>query len=264
MKFLKAVPPVTRITIVLCTAVCLAVNLIPLTGFAAENAILLGAYYKAMITAGEIWRLLTCGLVHISFFHLFVNMYSLLNLGAVMERVCGWKKYLFILTVSVLSGSGFLYAMAGNTVAVGLSGGLYGLMAAELYYVTIRGGMRNMQIRTAVTRTIMLNLMINFMPGIAWQAHFGGAVAGLLAGMMLLSDDGRLKYVSMSALVILSANLYFAGMNNTRIRKDEIYLASDIRILQYEADHGLSRYAGHIAKKLDILYDTDYLENNLR
>ena len=32
----------------------------------------------------------------------------------------------------------------------------------------------------SIAMTLVLNLFINFMPGIAWQAHVGGAVTGMI------------------------------------------------------------------------------------
>ena len=89
MNFLKQIPRTTLTIIVICSAVCLVINLFPFNGNLTEKAILFGAYYKAMIIAGEYWRILTCGLIHVSFWHLMMNMYSLLNIGVVLERILG-------------------------------------------------------------------------------------------------------------------------------------------------------------------------------
>ena len=161
MNFLKQIPRTTLTIIVICSAVCLVINLFPFNGNLTEKAILFGAYYKAMIIAGEYWRILTCGLIHVSFWHLMMNMYSLLNIGIVLERILGWKNYLMTLIISTLTGSLFLFILSGNTVAVGLSGGLYGLMGCEIYILYRKGALRNQAVQRAVLQTILMNLMIN-------------------------------------------------------------------------------------------------------
>ena len=263
MKFLKQIPPGTRYTILICLLISFAVNFLPFDGNSTEAAILLGAYYKPMIIAGEYWRVLSCALIHVSFSHLFVNMYSLLNIGTMTEKMIGTKKYIAVMLFSALCGSLFLFVMGGNIVAVGLSGGLYGLMAWEICWLYISGGMKVPQIRAAIMRILIINMMINFMPGVAWQAHFGGAVGGILAGLALCERDRRSRFAAWSASLILLCVLGYGCMQKAQIRKSEVYILTDARVLQYEADHGMRRHARKIAKKLDILYDTEYLENVL-
>ncbi len=263
MKFFRNIPPGTRCLILVCAVIAAAVNLIPFTGNRTEAAILLGAYYKPMIIAGEYWRLLSCSLIHVSIYHLFVNMYSLLNLGTLTEKMMGTGRFLAVIFFSAFCGSLFLFSMAGNTVAVGLSGGLYGLMAWEFCWLYFSGGTRVPQIRAAIMRILFINLMINFLPGIAWQAHLGGAAGGILAGLALSTNDKKARYAAVSAAVILLAALGWSAVRNASVSRSQIYLLTDARVLQYEKEIGLGGHARKIAKRLDILYDTEYLENIL-
>jgi len=69
-----------------------------------------------------------------------------------------------------------LYYLAGpqNVEALGASGAIFGLFGAW-FVVARRQGLDNRQIVTL----IVLNLVISFaVPGIAWQAHVGGLIAG--------------------------------------------------------------------------------------
>ena len=59
-----------------------------------ETAIFLGAYYKPFIIAGEFWRFLTAGFVHIDLWHILMNMLALRNLGMFMEKITGRWRYL--------------------------------------------------------------------------------------------------------------------------------------------------------------------------
>ena len=38
----------------------------------------------------------------------------------------------------------------------------------------------------SILATILINLAINFAPGIAWQAHIGGALSGLVLTQVML------------------------------------------------------------------------------
>ncbi len=264
MKLFKQIPITTRIIIAVCCAICLAVNLMPFSGNLTEKAILFGAYYKAMIIAGEYWRILTAGLVHVSIWHLLMNMYSLMYIGIVLERILGWKNYLMTLIISTVMGSLFLFVLSGNTVAVGLSGGLYGLMACEIYILYRKGIMKNQAVQRAVTQTLIMNLMINFMPTVAWQAHLGGAVGGLLCASIITASNRTQKITGYTALPILCVILGVMCMQKTTIRPSETYAGTDAKILKYEYDHGLSNHALNIARNLDELYDMNYLEAYLK
>lgn len=260
MNILKQIPRTTLTIIVICSCICLAVNLFPFSGNLTEKAILFGAYYKAMIIAGEYWRIFTCGLVHVSLWHLLMNMYSLMYLGIVLERILGWKNYLMTLIISTVVGSLFLFVLSGNTVAVGLSGGLYGLMGCEVYILYRKGALRNRTVQRAVMQTVFMNMLINFMPTVAWQAHLGGAVGGLLCASIITAENRTQKITAYTALPILCVILSVMCMQKTAIKPSETYAGTDVRILEYEYQHGMSKHALNVARNLDELYDIDYLE----
>ena len=105
-----------------------------------------------------------------------MNLLALYNLR-MLESFFGHAWFAAILFGSVLGGSILEYLISKVRFSVGLSGGLYGLMFGYfLILLTYRStaGLRSIAI------TLILNLVINFMPGIAWQAHIGGAVTGMV------------------------------------------------------------------------------------
>ena len=263
--------PLPKVSIGIAAACVLVFALIHLTGFAGsstEAAILYGAYYKPFILAGEWWRLLSVGLVHEQFLHLAMNLAALYSLGMFMEQAYGRVRYSIILACSVLSGSLFLFILTGNTVAVGLSGGLYGLMAGEIYFIAKNGAFELPGVRNSILETVAINLGINFMPGVAWQAHVGGAVAGLLLSAMLDRSPNPSFQVfrrnSSIALAALCIAIMPLAMRNASIPEEERYLGTDARILVYEAQHGLEGHAQKMAEKLDTLYGTDVLSEYLK
>ncbi len=140
-----------------------------------QRAVQCGCYDRERIRRGQWWRLLTVGFTHIQPWHIAMNMLALYNLRA-LENFFGHAWFALILFGSVVGGSLLEYAISKIRFSVGLSGGLYGLMFGYFlilltYHST--SGLRSMAI------TLVLNLVINFMPGIAWQAHVGGAITGM-------------------------------------------------------------------------------------
>ena len=94
----------------------------------------IGASLGTRTTNGEWWRLLTSAFVCTGFFHLFINLGVLAQLGAVLERLVGrWAVGAVYLSAGVFTG---LVNLSSHPVAVtvGASGavfGLYGLLIAH-------------------------------------------------------------------------------------------------------------------------------------
>ncbi len=244
--------PVTITIIIICVLVTIGIQVCGLNE--AEAAILFGAYYKPFILAGEWWRMLTVGFVHISFIHLLMNMTSLYSLGMALEPYLGKWKYLLILFVSVIGGSMFVFAGNGSVLCVGLSGGLYGLLACYAYLVYKHGGFNVPSIRNAFIRTFIINLIINFMPGISWMAHLGGFVTGILLSGVLETEDTGLRYGFLGAFVVLCICMMLLDVRNASLASDEIYGGTDQIVLQKYKDIGLSAHAEHMQEKLITIY----------
>ena len=137
-------------------------------------------YQYFQIKQGQYYRFLTGGFLHANTWHLLMNLYSLYNLGTVMERYLGSIPFAVILIGSVIVGNLFCYMMNVHA-AVGLSGGLYGIM---FVYICVILKHSSASLIT-ILRYNLANILINFLPGVAWQAHLGGAVFGILAALLL-------------------------------------------------------------------------------
>ena len=113
----------TNRIIAICFVVWVFIQLFP-SDSTITNSILIGAFYKPFVLAGEFWRLLTAGFVHVHLWHLAMNMMALLSLGKVFEPLLGIRRYLLILIPSIIVGSLFVLASPENSFVVGLSGGI--------------------------------------------------------------------------------------------------------------------------------------------
>lgn len=243
-------------------ALCILVYFVQsILGYAdnTEGMILFGAYYKPFILAGEYWRFLTVGFVHANIWHLMINLMSLYALGTALEIGMKRWKYTLVFLGSILGGSLFLFAAQGNTVAVGLSAGLYGLMAAYVILIVRAGGWQVKRVRNALLSTLAINLLINFMPGVSWIAHMGGAVTGtLLTGVLCIDSSNQRKQRSYAAAsIVLLLSTCWMAVNNAYIRESEIYLLSDYRVLMAEKKYVPASYVNGMAKKLDAVYGVD-------
>lgn len=171
------------------TAVLVVVSLVSFAGFQSEDLLRALAKDNDAIRAGEVWRLLTAGLVHAGLFHLFMNGFVLNNVGGIVERLLGPARMLLVLWGSVAAGS--LASFATNPgPSVGISGGVFGLVGALLavgvrYRRRLPPPLRGMLVRGPL-EAIILNLALGLsLPFIDNAAHLGGLAGGFALALVL-------------------------------------------------------------------------------
>jgi membrane associated rhomboid family serine protease len=218
-------------------------------------SILLGAYYKTFIASGlEVWRFFTVGFVHISIFHLLINTMALMNLGTITEKIYGKVRFTTILVVSIIIGSMFVYVGEGNSLTVGMSGGLYGLMGALFVYTFETGMIKQPNVRSQFIRILTVNIIISLMPGISLMGHLGGFVGGVLLGVIFTRNDAwsMLRKNTIVATVGLLLALGYLGITNTNF--SPLYGATDQKVLEIAEDLGLGFYADYMEENLMNFY----------
>jgi membrane associated rhomboid family serine protease len=140
------------------------------------------AQYNPLVLEGEWWRMLTAAHLHGGFMHIGFNMYALYLFGPSLERRMGSIPFLAMYVASALAGGiAYLY-LGGDNLAVGASGAIFGLFGA---WIGASFKSRHTPAGAAQFRSLMVLLGINlalplFVPNVAWQAHVGGLLAGLV------------------------------------------------------------------------------------
>lgn len=175
---IKRTLSINLIVIIVCFAIFISYNVInTITGDRISTMILLGTDYKTFtLGLGEYFRLITSGFCHFSFLHFFGNMISLLSLGSFIENVYGQKRYLLYLFSGILLGSLTSGVLNTNIIESGISAALYTFLVIVVLYVFIyRKG-----VSTNFFSVLLINAGLNFLPNVSWQAHLGGAIAGVI------------------------------------------------------------------------------------
>lgn len=162
---------VTLVLIGICTAIFLVEFLVGVDAVARNWGLLPG--YVAVNS--EWYRLLTSAFLHGSLLHLGFNMYVLYVLGIPLERLLGHTRFLALYLIAGLGGAVASFTFSAiNTVSVGASGAIFGLMGA----LVVAGR----HLRADITQVLVLigiNVVIGFIaPGIDWRAHLGGLITG--------------------------------------------------------------------------------------
>ena len=93
----------------------------------------------------EYYRLITANFIHFGLMHIFCNVYSLYNLGMLMEKILKEKKYIIVIVVSMISTTLFSYLLfllfniGTNSVMGGISGVIFGLIGSLLALSVLYG-----------------------------------------------------------------------------------------------------------------------------
>lgn len=161
-----------------------------------EVALRWGALVPALVRAGEWWRLLAAGFLHVEPWHILLNMVALYNLGYVLEHWQGRLRYAALFLISVLTSSlAVVLFQRGDTVTLGASGGIFGLLGGFCAIAVRYGRDFSPELRQRlfgwIPRVLILNGLISFIPGISLFGHLGGLLGGFLIGLLILRSPAR-------------------------------------------------------------------------
>lgn len=151
------------------------------------------------ITQGKyLWTFVTSMFMHGGLFHIFANMFSLLFIGSLVERLLGAKRYFYFYMISgLLAGvffvlSSLIFTGDFNTFAVGASGALFGIVGllvlltpnlpVYIFFIPIPVKMKYAGIGILV---VLWFISIAGDVPIGNTAHLGGFVVGIVYGLYL-------------------------------------------------------------------------------
>ena len=150
-----------------------------------------GALRAAEVANGDYWRLLSAGFLHASPFHIFFNMFALWILGTMLEPAIGTVRFGLIYFVSLLCGSFGALLLSPDSLTVGASGAVFGLMGAAAVVARNRG--LNLM-ESGLGIWIGLNLLITFtIPNISIGGHIGGLIGGTVTALLLVELRDRVR-----------------------------------------------------------------------
>jgi rhomboid protease GluP len=140
------------------------------------------------IIEGRWWRLVTAGFVHIGLMHILLNMVFLYLAGRYIEQMWGHVRYLVIYLVALVGGS--CLAVAHHVeMSAGASGAICGLLGAEAVWVVLNRSYLPRDLlrraRTGLVINLVLLVFISSFKDVSGWGHFGGAVAGALAAVLM-------------------------------------------------------------------------------
>lgn len=130
------------------------------------------------------WKILTSMFLHANIFHLVINMYALKEYGKQLEVSLGKTAMFSIYFLSGLFGGFFIiFFGAAQTLSVGASGAIVGLLSANLVSLQLiknRTSEQKAKYVEAIIGIVIL-LAIGFFPQISALGHLGGLIGGAIS-----------------------------------------------------------------------------------
>jgi membrane associated rhomboid family serine protease len=202
--------PVVTIGII---AICVVVYLLQIV---PNSSVTEDYKFAPAYAVSEPWRMLTSAFLHSPDLplHILFNMYALWMVGPYLEQLFGRARYLALYLICALGGSvGYLLLSSPDNGsqwfggAVGASGAVFGLFGA--FFIVQRRLNRD---TGGVIAVLVVNFALGFLPNVAWQAHVGGLVTGLLATAALAyaprANRTAVQAGSLAAVLVLLGVLF--------------------------------------------------------
>ncbi|HGF1195345.1 TPA: rhomboid family intramembrane serine protease [Escherichia coli] len=210
-------PAITLILFALCVGIfCYLAQWMSYEEVDQSALIHLGANVASLSLSGEPWRLLSSVFLHSSFSHLLMNMFALLVVGAVTERILGkWRLLIIWLFSGVFGGLiSACYALRDSdqiVISVGASGAIMGIAGAAIATQLASGtGTHHKNQRRVFPLLGMVALTLLYgarQTGIDNACHIGGLIAGGALGWLSARLSGQNRLVTEGGIIVAGSLL---------------------------------------------------------
>ncbi len=141
------------------------------------------------------WTLVTNLFIHASIWHILANMVTLFFFGGFLCRLIGVRNFLIAYFAGGILGNIFYLLLAPSySIGIGASGAIYALAGVLVVMMPNLRVLLYFVIPMPLWVVILVFFVLwSFIPGVAWQAHLGGLVFGLVMGFFF-RRRGRYYY----------------------------------------------------------------------
>ncbi|KAK3001972.1 hypothetical protein RJ639_020502 [Escallonia herrerae] len=161
----------------------------PLFGPSSNTLYKLGGLsWPEVVQRHQAWRLVSCIWLHAGVVHLLANMLSLVFIGIRLEQQFGFARVGAIYLFSGIGGSILSCIFIQQSISVGASGAVFGLLGAMLSELITNWTIYANKAAALITLVVIIvvNLAVGILPHVDNFAHIGGFFTGFLLGSLLL------------------------------------------------------------------------------
>lgn len=141
--------------------------------------------------AARPWTMVTSMFTHAGFGHIFTNMLTLYFFGSYLIQLIGGRNFLIVYFAGGILGN-ILFLLLSPALAIGASGAVFAVGGAlTVLQPKLRVFIFPIPVPIPLWVAVIGGFLIMLLPGIAWQAHLGGLVLGLVAGYFFRRRERR-------------------------------------------------------------------------
>lgn len=163
----------------------------------------LGAKFLPDIQAGQVWRFWTPALLHGGILHIFMNGIFQFMLCFTYEKNWGTARIAFLYFFTALGATLLSCVSSANTVSVGASGALFGMLGANISYICMNW--KDIPSPERQLCQACCVVVINIVIGMGWTAgnidnfaHVGGLISGLLMGLAFVVSHSTFSHARLA------------------------------------------------------------------
>jgi rhomboid protease GluP len=211
----------------------------------------------ALTLTGQPWRLLTSIFLHGGLFHLALNMFALLQVGAVLESHFGKHRYAFVYIITGIMGSILSVAFSLNVVSVGASGAIFGLYGLLVSLLTTKSLQTTAEERSTLLLSTLTfigyNVLFGFtQAGIDNAAHIGGVLSGFIIGFLYYPFIRQQKKSSVLSMSLVGVVLIIIWAAPRLITNPYVKFNSEIETFSAKEKKALWMYEANFPKPLTV------------
>jgi membrane associated rhomboid family serine protease len=263
-------PMTQTATIALCL-ICATISVIAFRDPSLKEKLLFDP--QRILRHKEWYRIFSSALVHLDLMHLCFNLVALYSFGDMVERRFGPSVLLFIFISSVLGGSLlslFLHRRESYS-ALGASGGVCGVMFAAIFLVpgtNVQEFFLPVSVPGPVFAAIYLIATYIALRGrrgnIGHDAHFGGAIVGLLLALLLDAEACLQAPVMFIGALVFSIGCLYALARDPFAISDKLFSFGElphkpnVRYQRYDENKRQKKQQEEIDRILDKIAATGF------
>ena len=172
---------------------------------------------NAVVVKGEVWRLFSAMFLHAGVEHILMNMLSLFLVGRSVEMMFSRFSYLSIYFISGLIGSLVSLYFHKSGVGIGASGAIFGIFGAVVGFALVYHKEMHDEFQDFIKSVgiiLLLNLAIGLIfPNVDMSAHIGGAITGIIGGVMIAKyRTSTWFYILVSFVIMFLMYIYLSTL----------------------------------------------------
>lgn len=156
-----------------------------------RSAIAAGFVKPYFLKYHEYWRILTGATVHGGVLHVVMNGYALLMLGRLCELLSNQAHLAIVFVLACIGGGLLSLYFLPDSVSVGASGGIVGLLG----YITVYAFRRRRFVSPQFRKSLLINIGFLFVFGLILfnvvdnYGHLGGLIVGAIYGLIQIPSN---------------------------------------------------------------------------